>query len=212
MSKYEPFWCSKFQWMSLWRSDKFLLTLSVILQNLSHVDSILAQYRIIQNIIMYASIVTMVTECHQYPSSHYSGSNNKVRAKSIDLSEHVSIGQRLFVSIPWYLFCLLLILNPSSWRIFFLALVQSVLIERVATPEVSADWSIAQKSSSSSSISINNGGYYDIFWVTLDPSVATLSINTLCFGLALGLAVWLFLVADLFAPSLILLIDWLIVW
>ena len=39
---------------------------------------------------------------------------------------------------------------------------QSVLIERVATPEVSADWSIAQKSSSSSSISINNGGYYDI--------------------------------------------------
>ena len=28
---------------------------------------------------------------------------------------------------------------------------QSVLIERVATPEVSADWSIAQKSSSSSS-------------------------------------------------------------
>ena len=39
---------------------------------------------------------------------------------------------------------------------------QSVLIERVATPEVSSDWSIAQKSSSSSSISINNGGYYDI--------------------------------------------------
>ena len=29
MSKYESFWCSGFQWMSLWRSDKFLLTLSV---------------------------------------------------------------------------------------------------------------------------------------------------------------------------------------
>ena len=30
MSKYESFWCSGFQWMSLWRSDKFLLTLSVV--------------------------------------------------------------------------------------------------------------------------------------------------------------------------------------
>ena len=29
MSKYESFWCSGFQWMSLWRSDKFLLLLSV---------------------------------------------------------------------------------------------------------------------------------------------------------------------------------------
>ena len=28
-SKYEAFWCSGFQWMSRWRSDKFLLTLSV---------------------------------------------------------------------------------------------------------------------------------------------------------------------------------------
>ena len=45
--------------------------------------------------------------------------------------------------------------NKQAWG-------QSVLIERVATPEVSADWSIAHKSSSSSSISINNGGYYDI--------------------------------------------------
>ena len=31
MSKYESFWCSGFQWMSLWRSDNFLLTLSVYL-------------------------------------------------------------------------------------------------------------------------------------------------------------------------------------
>ena len=30
MSKYESFWCSGFQWMSLWRSDKFLLTLSLL--------------------------------------------------------------------------------------------------------------------------------------------------------------------------------------
>ena len=29
MSKYDSFWCSGFQWMSLWRSDKFLSTLSV---------------------------------------------------------------------------------------------------------------------------------------------------------------------------------------
>ena len=29
MSRYESFWCSGFQWLSLWRSDKFLLTLSV---------------------------------------------------------------------------------------------------------------------------------------------------------------------------------------
>ena len=29
MSKYESFRCSGFQWMSLWRSDKFVLTLSV---------------------------------------------------------------------------------------------------------------------------------------------------------------------------------------
>ena len=56
--------------------------------------------------------------------------------------------------------------------------VQSVLIERVATQEVSAVWSIAidlhvklaQKSSSSSSISINNGGYYDI---NNDPLLGT---------------------------------------
>ena len=55
---------------------------------------------------------------------------------------------------------------------------QSVLIERVATQEVSAVWSIAidlhvklaQKSSSSSSISINNGGYYDI---NNDPLLGT---------------------------------------
>ena len=46
--------------------------------------------------------------------------------------------------------------GPALWSL------QSVLIEIVATPEVSADWSIAQKNSSSSSISINNGGYYDI--------------------------------------------------
>ena len=31
VSRYESFWCSGFQWMSLWRSDKFLLTLSVYL-------------------------------------------------------------------------------------------------------------------------------------------------------------------------------------
>ena len=55
---------------------------------------------------------------------------------------------------------------------------QSVLIERVATQDVSAVWSIAidlhvklaQKSSSSSSISINNGGYYDI---NNDPLLGT---------------------------------------
>ena len=36
VSKYESFWCSGFQWMSLWRSDKFLLTLSLYLMiNLS---------------------------------------------------------------------------------------------------------------------------------------------------------------------------------
>ena len=29
VSKNESFWCSGFQWMSLWRSDKLLLTLSV---------------------------------------------------------------------------------------------------------------------------------------------------------------------------------------
>ena len=29
VSKYQSFWCSGFQWMSLWRSDKFLLTLSL---------------------------------------------------------------------------------------------------------------------------------------------------------------------------------------
>ena len=29
MSKYESVWYSGFQWMSLWRSDKILLTLSV---------------------------------------------------------------------------------------------------------------------------------------------------------------------------------------
>ena len=29
VSKYESCWCSGFQWMSLWRSDKFLLTLSL---------------------------------------------------------------------------------------------------------------------------------------------------------------------------------------
>ena len=29
MSKYDSFWCIAFQWMSLWRSDKFLLTLSL---------------------------------------------------------------------------------------------------------------------------------------------------------------------------------------
>ena len=29
VSKNESFWCGGFQWMSLWRSDKFLLTLSV---------------------------------------------------------------------------------------------------------------------------------------------------------------------------------------
>ena len=58
------------------------------------------------------------------------------------------------------------------------SLAQSVLIERVATQEVSAVWSIAtdlhvklaQKSSSSSSISINNGGYYDI---NNDPLLGT---------------------------------------
>ena len=30
MSRYESFWCSGFQWMSLGRSDKFLLMLSVV--------------------------------------------------------------------------------------------------------------------------------------------------------------------------------------
>ena len=29
MSKYDKFWCCGFQWVSLWRSDKFLLTLGV---------------------------------------------------------------------------------------------------------------------------------------------------------------------------------------
>ena len=32
VSKYDSFWCSGFQWMSLWRSDKFLLTLSLHIQ------------------------------------------------------------------------------------------------------------------------------------------------------------------------------------
>ena len=29
VSKYQSFWCRGFPWMSLWRSDKFLLTLSL---------------------------------------------------------------------------------------------------------------------------------------------------------------------------------------
>ena len=35
MSKYESFWCRGFQWMSLWRSDKFLLTLSVVIAHIA---------------------------------------------------------------------------------------------------------------------------------------------------------------------------------
>ena len=43
-----------------------------------------------------------------------------------------------------------------------LHLLQSVLIEKVATPEVSANQLLHEKSSTSSSISVNNGIHYDI--------------------------------------------------
>ena len=33
VSKYNSFWCFGFQWVTLWRSDKFLLTLSVFCVN-----------------------------------------------------------------------------------------------------------------------------------------------------------------------------------
>ena len=92
-----------------------------------------------------------------------------------------------FQTIVWpyvflYVFMTYLSLFLDTWINFRLlsdySEHQSVLIERVATQEVSAVWSIAidlhvklaQKSSSSSSISINNGGYYDI---NNDPLLGT---------------------------------------